>query len=70
MAILTSPGVSITVTDESQYVPAGTGTIPLILLATQTNKTSPATGTTAAGTTATNAGKLLSFTSQREYCFL
>ena len=66
MAILTSPGVSITVTDESQYVPAGTGTIPLILLATQTNKTSPATGTTAAGTTATNAGKLLSFTSQRE----
>jgi hypothetical protein len=66
MATLTSPGVSITVTDESQYVPAGNGTIPLVLLATQTNKTSPATSTTAAGTTAANAGKLLSFTSQRE----
>jgi hypothetical protein len=66
MATLTSPGVSITVTDESQYVPAGTGTIPLILVATQQDKTSPATGTTAAGTTKANAGKLLSFTSQRE----
>lgn len=66
MAILTSPGVSITVTDESQYVPAGTGTIPLILLATQQDKTSPATGGTASGTTAANAGKLQSFASQRE----
>lgn len=66
MATLTSPGVSITVTDESQYVPAGTGTVPLILVATQQDKTSPATGTTAAGTSKANAGKLLSFTSQRE----
>ena len=63
---LTSPGLSITVTDESQYVPAGTGTIPLILLATAQSKTSPATGTTAVGTTAANAGKLQAFTSQRE----
>lgn len=66
MSTLISPGVNITITDESQYVPAGVGTVPLILLASQSNKTSPATGTTAAGTTAANAGKLLSFTSQRE----
>jgi Phage tail sheath C-terminal domain len=66
MATLTSPGLSITVTDESQYVPSGNGTIPLILLATQQDKTSPATGGTAAGTTKANAGKLQSFTSQRE----
>ena len=62
---LTSPGVSITVTDESQYVPAGTGTVPLVLLATQQNKTSP-TGGTATGTTKANAGKLQAFASQRE----
>jgi hypothetical protein len=66
MATLTSPGVSITVTDESQYVPAGQGTIPLVLVATQQDKTSPATGGTAAGTTKANAGKLQSFASQRE----
>ena len=66
MATLTSPGLSITVTDESQYVPSGTGTIPLVILATQQDKISPATGVTATGTTAANAGKLLSFTSQRE----
>lgn len=66
MATLTSPGVSITVTDESQYVTAGTGTIPLLLLATQQDKTSPATGGTATGTTKANAGKLQSFGSQRE----
>jgi hypothetical protein len=66
MATLTSPGVSITVTDESQYVTNGTGTIPLVLLATQQDKTSPATGGTATGTTAANAGRLQSFASQRE----
>lgn len=66
MATLTSPGVSITVTDESQYVTNGTGTIPLVLLATAQDKTSPATGGTATGTTQANAGKLQSFASQRE----
>ena len=33
MAILVSPGVSVTVTDESQYGPAGPGTVPLIVIA-------------------------------------
>lgn len=66
MAILTSPGISISVTDESQYVPAGTGTIPLVLVATATDKINPATGGVASGTTKTNAGKLQTFASQRE----
>jgi hypothetical protein len=66
MATLTSPGISITVTDESQYVPAGTGTIPLVLLATAQDKINPATGGIASGTTKANAGKLQTFASQRE----
>ncbi len=47
---LISPGVEVTVTDESFYVPAAAPTIPLIVLATreqkkQPNGTSPAVGT-------------------------
>lgn len=47
---LISPGVSVTVTDESFYVPAQAPTVPLIVLATAENKyqpngTSPALGT-------------------------
>lgn len=61
---LVSPGLQLTVTDESQYVPAGVGTVPLIVLATSENKT--ANGSLATGTTKANAGKLQAFTSQRE----
>jgi hypothetical protein len=35
---LSSPGVSITVTDDSMYTSAGAGTIPLIFVATAANK--------------------------------
>ena len=38
MATLTSPGVSISVTDESFYAAAGTGTVPLIVIATAQDK--------------------------------
>lgn len=62
---LVSPGLEITVSDESQYVPGAVATVPLVLLATAQDKTNPA-GTTASGTTAANAGKLQVFTSQRE----
>jgi hypothetical protein len=65
MADLVSPGLQITVSDESQYVPAGTGTVPLVLFATASNKAAPS-GTTATGTTAANANKLQAFGSQRE----
>ena len=61
---LTSPGIQISVTDQSQYVPNQVGSVPLVLLATAQDKTY--NGATATGTTKANAGKLLSFTSQRD----
>lgn len=38
MATLVSPGVSVTVTDQSYFIPAAAPTVPLIILATQENK--------------------------------
>ena len=64
MADLVSPGIQISVTDESQYIPGGTGTVPLVILATQQGKI--INGSTATGTTKATAGALHSFTSQRE----
>ena len=63
---LTSPGVQVTITDESQYLPAPTNSVPLVLLATAQNKAN-ATGTgVAVATTAANANKLYQVTSQRD----
>ena len=63
---LVSPGVEVTVIDESNYVPAATNSVPYILLATAQNKIS-GTGTgVAAGTLAANAGKVYLITSQRD----
>jgi hypothetical protein len=62
---LVSPGLELSVTDESQYVPGAVGTVPLIILATEKNKSNPA-GSTAVDTTDSRAGKLLSYSSQRE----
>ena len=62
---LVSPGLEITVTDESQFVPGAVGTVPLIIMATAQDKTNPS-GTTATDTTAARAGKLLAYSSQRE----
>ena len=61
---LVSPGLSLTVTDESQYISNAVGTVPLVLLATAQDKT--INGSIATGTTATNAGMLQVFGSQRE----
>lgn len=61
---LVSPGLQITVIDESQYVPTSVGTVPLILLATEQDKVF--NGSVAAYTTKANAGQLLAVTSQRE----
>lgn len=38
MATLVSPGVSVTITDQSYFVPASAPTVPLIILATRENK--------------------------------
>jgi hypothetical protein len=63
---LVSPGLELTVTDESQYVPGAVGTVPLIIFATAQDKTAPSGSSIAADTTAARAGKLLTYTSQRE----
>lgn len=66
MATLVSPGVSISVIDQSINVGAGPGTVPLIFIATQENKTDPTGTEIAPGTTKANAGKVYSITSQRD----
>jgi hypothetical protein len=63
---LTSPGVQVTVIDESFYTPAEPGTTPLIVVATETNKLNAAGTATASGTTEANAGKAFRITSQRD----
>jgi len=65
MATLNSPGVLVTVIDESFYTPAAPGTVPLLFVTSAQDKTN-AGGTIAAGTTAANAGKLWLMTSQRD----
>ena len=65
MATLNSPGVSVTVIDESFYTPAAPGTVPMLFVTSAQDKKN-ASGTIAAGTTAANAGKVWLMTSQRD----
>jgi len=62
---LVSPGVQVTVVDESQYLPAATNSVPFVLLATASNKISGDGVGIAPGTLAVNANKLFLATSQR-----
>lgn len=57
MATLNSPGVSVSIIDESIYTPAGGGTIPLIVTASRQNKINPS-GSLAAGTLPSAGGNL------------
>ena len=66
MATLVSPGVSISVSDESFYAAAGAGSVPLIVIASAQDKKAPDGTSTAAYTTSATAGKLYQITSQRE----
>lgn len=66
MATLVSPGVSISVIDQSINVGAGPGTVPLIFIATQQDKADPTGTGIAPGTLKSNAGKVWSITSQRD----
>ena len=61
---LVSPGISISINDQSQYVNSNIGSVPFVLLATAQDKTY--NGALATGTTKENAGKLMSFTGQRD----
>lgn len=63
---LVSPGVQVTVIDESTYLPAATNSVPYILLATAQNKVSASGVGVAAGTLAANANKIYLITSQRD----
>ena len=63
---LTSPGVEVSVIDESFYTPAEPGTRPLIIIASAENKTNVSGTGTAAGTLASNAGRVFLLTSQRD----
>lgn len=62
---LVSPGVDVTITDESQYAPNSVSTVPLVIVASAENKLTPQ-GTVATGTLAANAGDLYVLTSQRD----
>lgn len=63
---LVSPGVQVTVTDQSNYAPNAIGSVAYILLATAQDKIAPGGTAVAAGSTATNAGKVYNITSQRD----
>ena len=66
MATLNSPGVAVTVIDESFYTPAEPGTTPLVVVATAQDKTNGSGTGTAQGTTKAQAGKAFRITSQRD----
>ena len=66
MAQLSSPGVSVTVIDESFYTPAAAGTVPLFIVASASNKPNGAGTGTAPGTLAANAGTVYLLTSQKD----
>jgi hypothetical protein len=66
MATLVSPGVSVMVTDESQYAAATQGTLPLLVVATASNKADASGSAIAAGTLPQNAGVAYLVSSQRE----
>ena len=64
---LVSPGVEVSVIDQSQYIPSATNSVPFILVATAQDKVSGTDSSqTAAGTTAANANKVYLISSQRD----
>ena len=65
MALL-SPGVQVSIIDQSNYIQGATNSVPFILLATAQNKISGAGVGVASGTLAVNANKTYLMTSQRD----
>ena len=63
---LNSPGVQISVIDESFYLPAAPSTTPMIFVASKSNKENASGTGLAAGTDPANAGKVWLITSQRD----
>ena len=63
---LTSPGVEVSVINESFYVPSDAGTTPLFIVASAQDKKNGAGDGTAAGTQSANANTAYLISSQRE----
>ena len=63
---LNSPGVEVSVIDESFYLPAAPSTVPLIFVASAANKQNASGTGLAVGTDPANAGKVYLITSQRD----
>jgi hypothetical protein len=63
---LSSPGVEISVIDESFYLPAAPATVPMIFVASAANKQNASGTGLAVGTDPANAGKVYLITSQRD----
>ena len=63
---LTSPGVEVSVINESFYVPSDAGTTPLFIVASSQDKKNGAGDGTAVGTQTTNANTAYLISSQRE----
>ena len=63
---LTSPGVEVSVINESFYVPSDAGTTPLFIVASSQDKTNGAGDSTATGTQTANANTAFLISSQRE----
>lgn len=62
---LISPGVEVSIIDQSQFTPTAAGTVAYVLLATAQDKVTQS-GTIALGTTLSNTNKLITVTSQRD----
>ena len=63
---LTSPGVEVSVINESFYVPSDAGTTPLFIVASSQDKTPGSGSGTASGTTTANANTAYLISSQRD----
>ena len=63
---LVSPGVEVSIIDESQYLPAASSSVPLLIIATAQSKANASGTAVAAATTKANANKLYQVTSQRD----
>ena len=63
---LVSPGVEVNIIDESQYLPAASNSVPLLIVASAQSKANAAGTAVAPGTTKANANKLYQVTSQRD----
>lgn len=63
---LVSPGIEVKVVDESQYASTAVGTVPMLVIATASNKNDPTSTGVASGTAKVNAEKTYLIGSQRE----